>query len=79
MELLARVTPRIFAAIDCLAAKNDVRYYLNGICIQRNPAGGIVVVATDGQKGPSRSRSGREKEADAAWPTTVQGGAKAAF
>ena len=48
MEPLARVTPRIFAAIDNFAAKNDVRYYLNGICIQRNPAGGIVVVATDG-------------------------------
>lgn len=48
MEPLARVTPRIFAAIDNFAAKNDIRYYLNGICIQRNPAGGIVVVATDG-------------------------------
>lgn len=48
MEPLARATPRIFAAIDNFAAKNDVRYYLNGICIQRNPAGGIVVVATDG-------------------------------
>lgn len=48
MEPLARVTPRIFAAIDNFAAKKDVRYYLNGICIQRNPAGGIVVVATDG-------------------------------
>jgi hypothetical protein len=34
-----------------IMAKNDVRYYLNGIHIQSNPAGkGVIISATDGHR-----------------------------
>jgi len=29
-------------------ASNDVRYYLNGVCVQKEPNGGALVMATDG-------------------------------
>jgi len=48
MEFLARVNPRYFAAINLFAAKNDVRYYLNGVCIERHPEQGVILIATNG-------------------------------
>ncbi|HEJ3062540.1 TPA: hypothetical protein SL272_000873 [Pseudomonas aeruginosa] len=48
MSYLARINPRYFAAIHQCAAKNDVRYYLNAIYIERHPDGGVVIVGTNG-------------------------------
>lgn len=31
-------------------AKNDVRYYLQGVCVQPHPVAGVYVVATDGHR-----------------------------
>lgn len=50
MEFLARVNPKYLAAISLFAAKNDVRYYLNGVSIEPHPDGGAVIVATDGRR-----------------------------
>lgn len=35
-------------ALMLFAAKNDIRYYLNGIHVEAHPDGGAVLVATDG-------------------------------
>ena len=51
MHYKAKVTPRLLAGIVTFASKHDVRYYLNylnGVCIEHHPAGGIVMVATNG-------------------------------
>jgi DNA polymerase-3 subunit beta len=48
MKFLAKVNPVYFAAISLFAAKNDVRYYLNGVHIERNPGGGVLMVGTNG-------------------------------
>lgn len=48
MGYLARVNPKYFAAIHQCAAKGDIRYYLNAVQIERHPAGGVVIVATNG-------------------------------
>jgi DNA polymerase-3 subunit beta len=48
MKYLARINPKYFAAIHQCAAKGDVRYYLNAVQIERHPAGGVVIVATNG-------------------------------
>lgn len=50
MEFLARVNPRYFAAIELFSAKNDVRYYLNGVCIEPHPERGVIIVATNGHR-----------------------------
>ena len=50
MKFLARVNPRYFAAITLFMAKQDVRYYLNGISIEPHPDGGALLVATDGHR-----------------------------
>lgn len=36
------------AALEVFMARNDVRYYLNGICIKPCPEGGVLLTATDG-------------------------------
>lgn len=48
MEYLARVNPLYLAAVTCFAAKADVRYYLNGICITPHHERGVMIVATNG-------------------------------
>ncbi|SFB46296.1 hypothetical protein [Azotobacter beijerinckii] len=48
MKYLARVSPRYFAAVHLFAGVNDVRYYLNGVCLQRHHEKGVVLVATNG-------------------------------
>lgn len=48
MKFLARVNPKYFAAVNCFAAKHDVRYYLNGVRIEPHPTQGVVMVATNG-------------------------------
>lgn len=37
-------------ALVAFMAKNDIRYYLNGISIRRHPNGGVVLAATDGHR-----------------------------
>lgn len=39
---------RLVAAICEFKAKNDIRYYLNGIYVEPLPTGGAVIVATNG-------------------------------
>lgn len=48
MDILARVNPRYFAAINLFQANNDVRYYLNGVYIEPHPDQGAIIVATNG-------------------------------
>lgn len=48
MNYIARVNPLYLAAIACFAAKRDVRYYLNGICITPHHEKGAILVATNG-------------------------------
>ena len=48
MEILARVNPRYFAAINLFQANNDVRYYLNGVRVEPHPEKGAIIVATNG-------------------------------
>jgi len=36
------------AALEVFMARNDVRYYLNGICIKPCAKGGVILAATDG-------------------------------
>jgi hypothetical protein len=48
MEFIARVNSTYLAAITCFAAKNDVRFYLEGVYIAPHPQGGVLIVATDG-------------------------------
>jgi DNA polymerase-3 subunit beta len=48
MKFIARVNPKYFAAVNCFAAKQDVRYYLNGVHIEPHPTQGVVMVATNG-------------------------------
>ncbi|WP_443698731.1 DNA polymerase III subunit beta family protein [Pseudomonas sp.] len=50
MEYLARVNPKYFAAMALFMAKQDVRYYLNGISVEPHPDGGAIIVATDGHR-----------------------------
>lgn len=48
MDYIARVNPRYFAALHHLADTNDVRFFLNGITLERHAAGGVVMIATSG-------------------------------
>ena len=50
MKFLARVNPKYFAAITLFMAKQDVRYYLNGVSVEPHPDGGVLLVATDGHR-----------------------------
>lgn len=44
VSFLARLLPLAFAFV----AKEDTRYYLNGVCLQRNPKGGVDIIGTNG-------------------------------
>lgn len=48
MKVLANVNPRMLLAANLFAAKEDVRFYLNGVHIERHPECGVVLVGTDG-------------------------------
>lgn len=48
MEYLARINPLYLAAMTCFAAKGDVRYYLNGVCITPHHERGVLIIATNG-------------------------------
>lgn len=50
MEFLACVNPRYFAGIELFAAKNGVRYYLQGVYIEPHHEKGAVIVASDGHR-----------------------------
>lgn len=38
----------VLAAVAVAMAKQDVRYYLNGVCVDRDEAGRVALAATDG-------------------------------
>lgn len=46
IEFQAKYLPSLLVFM----AKNDIRYYLNGISIRKHPEGGIVLAATDGNR-----------------------------
>lgn len=50
MTQLATINPLAVAIAASFVAKNDVRYYLNGIYFEPHPEGGANIVATDGHK-----------------------------
>ena len=47
---IALTRAAFIAAASVVQAKNDVRYYLNGILIERAPDKGLLIVATDGHR-----------------------------
>lgn len=48
MKVLANVNPRKLLAANLFAAKNDARFYLEGVHIERHPECGVILVGTDG-------------------------------
>ena len=48
MKVLANLNPRKLLAANLFAAKDDVRFYLKGVHIERHPERGLTLVATDG-------------------------------
>jgi DNA polymerase III sliding clamp (beta) subunit (PCNA family) len=48
MKTLATFNPQAFAAAATCQAVRDVRYYLNGVHIEEDPDGGIMLEGTDG-------------------------------
>lgn len=48
MKFIAKVNPKYFSAISIFAALKDVRYYLNGVHIERHPDQGVLMVGTNG-------------------------------
>lgn len=48
MDFIARVNPKYLAVASCFMAQNDVRYYLNGVCIRPHAEKGVVIVGTNG-------------------------------
>ena len=47
---IALTRAAFIAAASVVQAKNDVRYYLNGILIEKAPDKGLLIVATDGHR-----------------------------
>lgn len=47
------LNPKVLAAVQLFSGKQDVRFYLNGVFIEPNPEGGIVMTATNGVCGMS--------------------------
>lgn len=44
------IKPETIKALLTVAAKGDIRYYLNGLLVDVNPAGAVALVATDGHR-----------------------------
>lgn len=42
------ISARYLQLLNAARGKNDPRYYINGICVEPNPAGGAFLVATNG-------------------------------
>jgi hypothetical protein len=48
---ICRFNAHLYLAAKTFAADNDdPRYYLNGVCIEPSPAGGCLLIATDGHR-----------------------------
>lgn len=47
------INPKVLAAVQLFAGKQDVRFYLNGVFIEPNPEGGVILTATNGHCGIS--------------------------
>jgi len=45
-----QIKPETIKALLTIAAKGDIRYYLNGLLVDVNAAGVVVLVATDGHR-----------------------------
>lgn len=50
MTTLLKISTRVLSMVRPTMAENDIRYYLNGIHVEANPAGGVIAVATDGHR-----------------------------
>ena len=50
MTALIRIATRVLSLVRPCQAKGDIRYHINGIRIEPNPAGGAIAVATDGRR-----------------------------
>ena len=44
------VNADLFRAASVVISKEETRYYLNGVCIEPHPAGGVTLTATDGHR-----------------------------
>lgn len=44
------VNADLFRAAAVVISKEETRYYLNGVCIEPHPAGGVTLTATDGHR-----------------------------
>lgn len=47
-DLRINFTPKYLPILDLFKAKGDIRYYLNGVYVEKAPQGGVYLVATDG-------------------------------
>jgi hypothetical protein len=47
---LAKINAHLYLAALTHAAKDDIRYYLNGVSVEPCAEGGAVIVATDGRR-----------------------------
>lgn len=48
LERQVKVDARAYAAVMLGQSTEETRYYLNGVYVEPNPAGGVTLVATDG-------------------------------
>lgn len=42
------ISAELFLAVATFQSTEEVRYYLNGVCVQNHPESGVILVATDG-------------------------------
>lgn len=47
---LAEVDANLFRAAHICVSTEEVRYYINGVYIQKHPSGGVLLIATDGHR-----------------------------
>lgn len=50
MTTLLKISTRVLSMVRPCIAERDIRYYLEGIHVEPNPAGGVIAVATDGHR-----------------------------
>jgi len=49
-DLRISFSPKYLPILAAFMAKNDIRYYLNGVLVEKAPQGGVFLVATNGHQ-----------------------------
>lgn len=50
MTTILKVSTRVLSMVRPVQGERDIRYYINGIHCEPNPAGGVIAVAMDGHR-----------------------------